>query len=96
VSDGDIDYVIVHKVDRLVRRRSDVMIAEAIRGSGARLISVAENIDDTPSGMLMHGILASLAEFYAVNLAAETLKGRIEGQAWGDTWQGADWLPKRP
>ena len=46
VGEGDIDYVIVHKVDRLARSRADdVAIAEAIRGSGATLVSVSENID---------------------------------------------------
>jgi site-specific DNA recombinase len=86
VTEGDIDYVIVHKVDRLARRRADdVAIAEAIRGSGARLVSVSENIDETPSGMLLHGIMASIAEFYSMNLGAETLKGTMEKARRGGT-----------
>jgi site-specific DNA recombinase len=83
---GDIDYVVIHKVDRLARRRADdATIAEAIRKSGAQLVSVSENIDETPSGMLMHGIMASIAEFYSLNLAAEVMKGTSEKARRGGT-----------
>lgn len=34
-------------------------------GSG---VTVTENIDETPSGSLMHGIMSSIAEFYSLNL----------------------------
>lgn len=75
-TEHDIDYVIVHKVDRLARNRADdVTINLAIRGAGAQLVSVTENIDETPSGMLMHGMLASMSEFYSQNLATEIKKG---------------------
>lgn len=86
VAVGDIDYVIVHKVDRLARRRADdAKIAEAIREHGATLVSVSENIDETPSGMLLHGIMASIAEFYSLNLAAEVKKGTTEKARRGGT-----------
>jgi len=71
-----VDYVIVHKVDRLARNRSDdVAITAAIVASGAKLVSVTENIDETPSGLLLHGIMSSIAEFYSRNLASEVIKG---------------------
>lgn len=38
-------------------------------------MSVTENIDETPSGLLLHGIMSSIAEFYSRNLAAEVIKG---------------------
>jgi len=86
VSAGDIDFVIVHKVDRLARRRADdSVIAQAIRSSGATLVSVSENIDESPSGMLLHGIMASIAEFYSMNLAAEVMKGTTEKAKRGGT-----------
>ena len=41
----DIDYVIVHKIDRLARNRhDDAEIALAIHRAGAQLISCTENI----------------------------------------------------
>ena len=48
---GDVTHVIVHKVDRLARSRADdVTIGFALKAAGAQLVSVTENIDDTPSG----------------------------------------------
>jgi site-specific DNA recombinase len=83
---GDIDYVIVHKVDRLARNRADdIEIVMAIRKAGAQLVSVTENIDETPSGLLMHGIMSSIAEFYSRNLAAEVIKGSTQKAKRGGT-----------
>ena len=74
--DGQIDYVIVHKLDRLARNRADdVEITRAFDEAGVRLVSTSENIDQTPGGMLLHGIMSSIAEFYSRNLAAEVVKG---------------------
>ena len=36
---------------------------------------MSENIDETPSGMLLHGIMSSIAEFYSQNLSTEIIKG---------------------
>jgi site-specific DNA recombinase len=81
------DYVIVHKIDRLARNRSDdVMINLELQSAGARLVSCTENIDETPSGKLLHGIMASIAEFYSANLGTEALKGmRQKAQQGGTT-----------
>ena len=66
----------MHKVDRLARNRADdVEINLAIQQAGAALVSGTENIDETPSGMLLHGIMSSIAEFYSQNLANEVIKG---------------------
>lgn len=74
--DGGIDFLIVHKVDRLARsREDDVNIVLAIQRAGAKLVSATENIDETPSGKLLHGIMATIAEFYSQNLATEVVKG---------------------
>ena len=71
-----VDMVIVHKLDRLARSRADdVHITQAITDSGARLVSSTEAIDESPSGRLVHGIMASIAEFYSRNLATEVSKG---------------------
>lgn len=76
VNDHDIDYVIVHKLDRLARSRSDdVEIVRALEAANVQLVSTTEAIDATPSGMLLHGIMSSIAEFYSRNLAAEVTKG---------------------
>ena len=70
------EYLIVHKVDRLARGRYvDVEINMALRRAGTKLVSVSENIDETPSGQLVHGIMSDIAEFYSANLAMEVTKG---------------------
>ena len=81
-----VEYVIVHKVDRLARNRADdVEIKLALQAAGATLVSCTENIDETPSGMLLHGIMSSIAEFYSRNLANEVMKGLIQKAKNGGT-----------
>lgn len=81
-----VDYVIVHKLDRLARSRADdVAITQAVHGAGARLVSSTEGIDTTPNGMLLHGIIASIAEFYSRNLAQEVMKGMRQKVIQGGT-----------
>jgi site-specific DNA recombinase len=86
LTEHPVKYVIVHKVDRLARSRADdVAINLAIRRAGAELVSVSENIDQTPSGLLLHGIMASISEFYSRNLATEVLKGTVKKAERGGT-----------
>ncbi|MCC2030495.1 recombinase family protein [Microbacterium sp. YMB-B2] len=81
-----VDYVIVHKLDRLARSRADdIAITQAVHASGARLISSTEGIDATPNGTLLHGIMASIAEFYSRNLAQEVMKGMRQKAIQGGT-----------
>src|SRR5439155_24901530 len=71
-----IDFVIVHKIDRLARNRADdVEINAAIAQAGARLISVAEPVDETPAGKLLYNMMADVAQYHSDNLAVEVLKG---------------------
>jgi site-specific DNA recombinase len=86
VKAGDIAYVIVHKVDRLARNRADdVTIGLTFKAAGVRLVSCTENIDETPSGRLLHGIMASIAEFYSANLSTEIIKGSTQKAKSGGT-----------
>ena len=81
-----VSYCIVHKVDRLARNRADdVAIHLALREAGVMLVSATENIDETPSGMLLHGIMSSIAEFYSRNLATEVVKGLTQKAQSGGT-----------
>lgn len=86
IREHSVDYVIVHKLDRLARSRADdIAITQAIRDTGARLISSTEGIDTTPNGVLLHGIMASIAEFYSRNLAQEVMKGMRQKVIQGGT-----------
>jgi site-specific DNA recombinase len=81
-----VTYLIVHKVDRLARNRlDDATLYQRIVGMGIKLVSASENIDDTPAGQLMHGMLASFAEYYSNNLASEIMKGLTRKHEQGGT-----------
>ncbi len=74
--DRDVDYVIVHKVDRLARNMADqVAINLTLQKANAQLVSVSEAIDESPSGMLLLAIMAGVSEFYSNNLGHEARKG---------------------
>ncbi|WP_183665293.1 recombinase family protein [Neomicrococcus aestuarii] len=81
-----VSYCIVHKVDRLARNRvDDVEIHRRLVEAGVTLVSATENIDETPSGMLLHGIMSTIAEFYSRNLATEVAKGMNQEAIGGGT-----------
>jgi site-specific DNA recombinase len=80
------DYVIVHKLDRLARNRfDDAQIVAAIQAAGAQLVSCTEQVDETAPGKLLHGIMASMAEFYSANLANEVITKSTEKAKRGGT-----------
>ena len=86
VKENQVEYVIVHKIDRWARNLADdVEITLAIRTAGGTLVSCSESIDETPSGQLLHGIMSSIAEFYSRNLANEVIKGSVQKAKAGGT-----------
>jgi len=86
VAEHEVDYVIVHKIDRLARNRADdARLTDRIRDAGARLVSTTEPISDSPDGRLLHGIMAAIAEFYAHNLSLEVSKGMRQKVSQGGT-----------
>jgi site-specific DNA recombinase len=63
-ADRDVDYVIVYNLSRLNRNRvDDLKVLTLMRAMKVTLISAQENIDETPAGQLMHGILAAFNEY---------------------------------
>ena len=60
----DADYVIVYNLSRLNRNRvDDAKVLMLMRAMKVTLVSAQENIDETPAGQLMHGILAAFNEY---------------------------------
>ena len=60
----DADYVIVYNLSRLNRNRvDDAKVLMLMRALKVTLVSAQENIDETPAGQLMHGILAAFNEY---------------------------------
>jgi site-specific DNA recombinase len=62
--DRDVDFVLVYNLSRLNRNRvDDAQVLMLMRSLKVTLISAQENIDETPAGQLMHGILAAMNEY---------------------------------
>ena len=58
------DMVIAWKLDRFARNRYDSAINKAkLKKNGVRVISARENISDDASGILVEGVLESMAEY---------------------------------
>ena len=86
--DQSIDAVVVHKLDRLARNIEDHGAIRAIlRKYKVQFVSVTENLEDTASGKLVEGILASIAEFFSANLSTEVKKG-MQQKAKQGGWPG--------
>jgi site-specific DNA recombinase len=84
--DRDVDFVIVHKLNRFARNAMDDAVIDYRLGeAGAQLASVLEHIDTTPSGKLNHRIHAAFSEYENENLANEIRKGQIEKHRAGGT-----------
>jgi site-specific DNA recombinase len=82
--DPSIDCLVVHKLDRLARNLEDhAAVRAALRKAGVQLHSVTESLEDSASGKLVEGILASIAEFYSANLGQEIRKGLDQKAAQG-------------
>jgi DNA invertase Pin-like site-specific DNA recombinase len=79
-------YVIVYDISRLARNRlDDATLLLRIEQSGARLVSVLENIDTTPAGRLTHGVLAAVNEFRSAGDAEKVKMGMARKHASGGT-----------
>ncbi len=83
---GDLDYVIVHKINRLARSMRDyVAITDFLDKHKVQFVSVTENIDGSPYGKFMQVILAGMAELESNNLATEVIKGSVQKAKAGGT-----------
>ena len=76
---ADFSAVICHKLDRFSRNVADTShYIEELEKNNIALISVSENLDNTPSGIMLRNIMASFNEYYVRNLSLETKKGLRE------------------
>ncbi len=78
-TEGIYDCIIVHKLDRFSRNRYDsAFYKKKLKENGIRLISILENLDDSPESIILESVLEGMAEYYSANLARETMKGLKE------------------
>lgn len=64
------DYVLVYQLDRFARNRYDSANYKAkLKKNGVRVLSAKENISEDASGILIEGVLESMAEYYSAELS---------------------------
>ena len=79
------EMVIVWKLDRFARNRYDSAIYKAkLKKFGVRVVSAKENITDAPEGIILEGLLESMAEYYSANLSQNVKRGIRESAAKGN------------
>ena len=73
------DAILVWKLSRFARNREDSIIYKSLlRKFGISVISINEQVDETPAGKLLEGMIEVIDEFYSTNLAQDTLRGMKE------------------
>ncbi|MBI4425391.1 MAG: recombinase family protein [Elusimicrobia bacterium] len=71
--------ILVWKLSRFARNREDSIIyKKLLRKHGVDVVSINEQIDDSPSGKLLEGIIEVIDEFYSANLSHDTIRGMKE------------------
>ena len=71
--------VLVWKQDRFMRNRYESATDKMkLKKNGVRVVSVMESISDTPEGIIMEGLLESMAEYYSANLSQNIKRGMRE------------------
>lgn len=68
--------VLVYQLDRFTRNRYDSAIYKSrLKKNGVRVFSARENISDDASGILVEGLLESMAEYYSAELSQKIKRG---------------------
>lgn len=79
IADSDkhtFEAVLVYQLDRFARNRYDSAInKQKLKKNGVRVISARENISDDASGILVEGVLESMAEYYSAELSQKIRRG---------------------
>jgi site-specific DNA recombinase len=71
--------ILVWKLSRFARNREDsILYKSLLRKRGVQVISINEQIDDSPTGRLLEGMIESIDEFYSANLGQDTRRGMKE------------------
>ena len=72
----NFQFVIVYQLDRFARNRYDSATYKAkLKKNGVRVLSARENITDDASGILIEGVLESMAEYYSAELSQKIKRG---------------------
>lgn len=73
------NYVLVYKLDRFARNRYDsAMYKNILKKHDIKVISIKENISDSPEGIILESVLEGMAEYYSANLSQNIKRGMTE------------------
>lgn len=73
---GQFSGILVYQLDRFARNRYDSATYKAkLKKNGVRVYSARENITDDASGILVEGLLESMAEYYSAELSQKIKRG---------------------
>lgn len=71
--------ILVWKIDRFGRNREEIAFNKyKARKNGVRVEYVAENIPDSPEGVILESVMEGMAEYYSLQLAQNVKRGLIE------------------
>lgn len=81
--------VVVYSMDRFGRNGNQFSIYEnMLNVNGVQLFSATENINSTPSSIILKSVLKGMAEYYSVELAAKITRGLTENALKGKWTSG--------
>ena len=73
------DYVLVYKLDRFSRNKFEATIhKKTLRDHGVKVLSVMENIPDTPEGIILESLLEGMNQYYSAELSQKVKRGMRE------------------
>ena len=79
------DLILVYKLDRFSRNKYETAIhKKTLRDNGVKLISAAENIPDSPEGIILESLLEGMAEYYSAELSQKVRRGMRESRLKGN------------
>lgn len=88
-SKKQFQYVIVWKLDRFARNRFDsAHYKHTLKKHGVKVVSATEKISDDPEGIILEGVIESLAEYYSANLSKHVKRGQRESMLKGQHISG--------
>jgi site-specific DNA recombinase len=71
--------ILVWKLNRFARNRLDsITYKTLLKSRGIKVISISEQLDDSPSGQLLEGVIESIDEFYSASLGQDIKRGMRE------------------
>lgn len=79
------DVVLVYKLDRFSRNKYEMAIhRKHLKDNGIKIVSVMENIPDSPEGILLESLLEGMNQYYSEELSQKTKRGMNETRLKGN------------